>query len=221
MNDTKSGKVNRNNLANRTGTQLEMNWSERLKSATQQLPLPPEGARDINDSVPAVLFLDFDGVLHRLGEEAFDENWNLIETPNLFCWRHFLEDALAPHPSVRIVVSSDWRRLYADEILACLLGPVLGPRMLGAVELPSCSRAQEILVDAARRGVTDWIALDDHPTVAIARRAGDTRFIVCEPETGLSNVRVRRELIRKLSELVLRHRGEYEVRLEQALPAAD
>ena len=161
----------------------------------------PDGTRDIEGSAPVVLFLDFDGVLHAVGEPALDEDWRLIDNPNLFCWRHFLEDALALHPTVRIVVSSDWRRLLDDENLARLLGPTLGPRLLGAVETANTSRAQEILVEATRRGVSRWLALDDHPSVAVARRAGDPRFIVCNPDTGLSSARVRKELKWKLADL--------------------
>ena len=31
-----------------------------------------------------VLFLDFDGVLHQLGEPALDENFRLLYNPRLF-----------------------------------------------------------------------------------------------------------------------------------------
>lgn len=164
------------------------------------------GERVLDDSDPAVLFLDFDGVLHAVGEPALDEDFRLIANPSLFCWRHILEQALAPHPSVRIVVSSDWRRLFDDENLARLLGSNLGPRVLGAVETVKTTRADEILAEAARRGISHWLAIDDHPSVAIARRAGDSRFIACNPNTGLSNARVRNELQQKLADLMLRHR---------------
>ena len=68
-----------------------------------------------------VEFVDFDSVLRPLGEAAFDERFNLIKNANLFCWRSILEDLLEPHPSLMIIVSSDWRRLYDDEILVRLL----------------------------------------------------------------------------------------------------
>jgi hypothetical protein len=82
---------------------------------------------------PQLLFLDFDGVLHPVGERAFDENFRLIANPGLFVWRPILEQILVPFPSVRIVVSSDWRRLFDDENLIRLLGP-LGNRFAGVVE---------------------------------------------------------------------------------------
>lgn len=164
----------------------------------------PGGGCNVGDA-PHVLFLDFDGVLHALGEEALDFDGGLIANPRLFCWRPLLEHALAPHPHVRIIVSSDWRRLFDDENLSRLLGPALGPRVIGAVSTSQASRAEEILAEARRRGLSGWLALDDHPSVASARRAGDARFIACSPKTGLSDARVQRELHRKLSALARQH----------------
>ena len=88
-----------------------------------------------------VLYIDFDGVLHELGQEAFDEQFNLVRNENLFCWRSILEDLLEPHPSIRIVVSSDWRRLCGDEALRQVLGRDLGHRFVGVVEMYNSSRA--------------------------------------------------------------------------------
>jgi len=159
------------------------------------------------EGLPLVLFLDFDGVLHPVGEEALDADFRLIANPALFCWRHILADALAPYPSVRIVVSSDWRRLFDDENLARLLGPALGPRVIGAVANVEASRAGEVLAEAARRQLVHWLAIDDHPSVRAARKAGDARFIACSSATGLSNVCVQNELKRKLADME-RHRTE-------------
>jgi len=164
------------------------------------------GKREIlGDLAPMVLFLDFDGVVHALGESALDEDFRLIANPALFCWRGILADALAPYPLVRIVVSSDWRRLFDDVNLAKLLGPALGPRVIGAVETVKASRAEEILTEAARRQLVHWLAIDDHPSVVAARRAGDARFIACHPNTGLSTARVQNELKRKLAHMAQQH----------------
>lgn len=158
-------------------------------------------------NIPA-LFLDFDGVLHAFGEEAFNEDLKLIDNPRLFCWRSILEEALAPYPEVKIVVSSDWRRLFDDANLARLLGSNLGPRFLGVVECYKESRAEEILAEVARRKLSYWLAIDDHPSVFKAGKAGDSRFIACAPDTGLSEASAQRELRGKLSELVRRHGEE-------------
>lgn len=149
-----------------------------------------------------VIFVDFDGVLHRLGEEAFDEHFNLIKNANLFCWRSILEDLLEPHPAVRIIVSSDWRRLFGDEALMRLLGRDLGQRFVGVVETYNSSRAAEIIVDASRRKLDYWLAVDDDPSVLEARRQGDQRFVGCSSDTGLSAPVVQREIRLKLAHLV-------------------
>lgn len=148
---------------------------------------------------PPVLFLDFDGVVHALGEPALDEDFHLLDNPNLFAWLPILEEVLFPFPNVQIIISSDWRRLVEDENLIRLLGP-LGPRFLGVVEIFGATRAEEVLREAQRRRLTHWLAIDDHPSVAIAS-SQDARFIVCEPETGLSSELVQSELRLKLSEL--------------------
>jgi hypothetical protein len=149
---------------------------------------------------PQLLFLDFDGVLHPVGERALDENFRLIANPGLFVWRPILEQILMPFPSVRIVVSSDWRRLFDDENLVRLLGP-LGSRFAGVVETYGSSRAAEIRTEASRRKASNWLAIDDHPSVVEAGKA-DGRFLACSPDTGLSDVGVQLELGRKLSGLV-------------------
>ncbi|BCF89093.1 HAD domain-containing protein [Paraburkholderia largidicola] len=140
----------------------------------------------------AIVFLDFDGVLHPVGVPALDEDFRLIENPALFVWRPILERLLAPYPMVGIVVSSDWRRLFDDATLIRLLGP-LAARFVGVVESYGPSRSEEILSEVKRRGLTRWVALDDHPSV-IAAQASDARFIACEPATGVSSVEVQRTL---------------------------
>ena len=83
--------------------------------------------------IAQILFLDFDGVLHSVDEPALDDYFKYNGNPNLFQWIQFLDDALAPYPDVRIIVSSDWRRLFGDDELIQFLGPV-GHRFIGVVE---------------------------------------------------------------------------------------
>ena len=150
-------------------------------------------------SETTILFLDFDGVLHPVGEPALDEDFHLIGNAGLFVWRPILEALLAPHPAVRIIVSSDWRRLFDDETLMRLLGP-LGNRFVGVVESQGPCRAGEILTEVGRRNIAHWLALDDHPSV-VAAQADDHRFIACDAAGGLSEVAVQRALSEQLSAL--------------------
>ncbi|WP_231950095.1 HAD domain-containing protein [Paraburkholderia caribensis] len=155
--------------------------------------------RTMGHSDRAVVFLDFDGVLHPVGVPAVDEEFRLIENPDLFVWRPILGRLLAPYPMIGIIVSSDWRRLFDDATLIRLLGP-LATRFVGVVESYGTSRSEEILAEVERRGLNGWVALDDHPSV-IAAQARDPRFIACEPTTGLSSADVQRTLSLRLTSL--------------------
>jgi hypothetical protein len=149
----------------------------------------------------AVVFLDFDGVMHPVGVPAVDEDFRLIENPDLFVWRPILGRLLAPYPMIGIIVSSDWRRLFDDATLVRLLGP-LATRFVGVVECYGSSRSEEILAEVRRRGLKEWVALDDHPSV-VAAQATDPRFIACESATGLSSLAVQRTLNLRLAVLSL------------------
>ena len=146
-----------------------------------------------------VLLTDFDGVFHALAEPVLDESFRLIDNPRLFLWVPILCEILAPFPDVKIIVSSDWRRIVDDENLVRLLGPV-GNRFVGVMESYGGSRADEIKTEVRRRNLTRWLAIDDHPTVQVASRK-NWRFIPCHPESGLSCERVQQELEQKLSRL--------------------
>lgn len=155
--------------------------------------------RTMGHSDRAVIFLDFDGVLHPVGVPAVDEKFRLIENPDLFVWRPILERLLAPYPMVGIIVSSDWRRLFDDATLIRLLGP-FATRFVGVVESYRTSRSEEILAEVKLRGLNRWVALDDHPSVNAAQ-ARDPRFIACGPATGLGAVDVQRTLGARLAAL--------------------
>jgi hypothetical protein len=148
-----------------------------------------------------VLYLDFDGVLHPDGTPALDEGLQLLNSPELFQWLPLLSGLLENFPSVLIIVSSDWARLFDDANLVRLLGP-LGPRFVGVVESTGSTRAQAVLRDAARRGLGScWLSLDDSPSVADQEKT-DLHFVGCPPATGVADPRVQVRLTRRLAHLV-------------------
>jgi hypothetical protein len=62
-----------------------------------------------------VLYLDFDGVLHD-GEVYVRRGVGpCVATPGrvLFEWMPILEELLAPHPDVAVVLSTSWVRVYS------------------------------------------------------------------------------------------------------------
>lgn len=146
-----------------------------------------------------MVFLDFDGVLHPVGEPALDDDFRLLPNPRLFCYLPHLTDTLAPYPEVRIVVSSDWRRLFDDDTLQGCLGE-LGDRFVGVVDTFGGTRAEEIYAEVTRRGLVRWLVLDDHPSVLEASMT-DARFIACDPQLGLSSTKTQADLRKKLSQI--------------------
>ncbi|MBY0444769.1 MAG: hypothetical protein K2Q15_06125 [Burkholderiales bacterium] len=145
------------------------------------------------------LYLDFDGVLHPFGEEAITETGQLLDNPNLFIWVEALESVLDNFENVRIIVSSDWRRLFDDETLIRLLRG-LGSRFHGVVESQPQDRYNEILQDAENRNIKKWIAIDDHHSIKEASKS-DERLIWCTPDMGIGNIDKQLELRDKLLRL--------------------
>ncbi|UJB66453.1 hypothetical protein YS110_17665 [Acidovorax sp. YS12] len=168
-------------------------------------------------SADTVLYLDLDGVVHheavlwhpRRGiymspQEAADHT--------LFEWLPILEEELAQHPAVALVLSSTWciRPGYAktlqrlpEQLRARFIGGTYHKRVHGAdpwnlVSFRSTPRGVQILADVQRRKPRHWIALDDDiedwPISAISN------LVACDGTTGLSNPEVRRELRHKLQQ---------------------
>lgn len=146
-----------------------------------------------------VLFLDFDGVLHRADEPSIGGNGEYLWREQHFCWRRHLESILLNHPNVQIVLSTDWRKYHDDEDLTAFLGEDLGNRLIGVMPIvQKGTRAEAIRTDASRRGFRFWLGLDDHSSVQAARDNGDDHFVACHPDQGLDWSDTRNELAAKL-----------------------
>lgn len=128
-----------------------------------------------------VIFLDFDGVLH----PAYVTPWS----SNRFEYLPDLERLLSPWPDVRIVVHSSWRVDHSVEQLRTLLG-LLGSRVIGVT--PRLQREDSILAAVGQLGHggrrLDWCVLDDAPEEFA--KLDKTRLIVCDPNAGISALRV-------------------------------
>lgn len=128
-----------------------------------------------------ILFLDFDGVLHPDAVHLERGRPVLRAEGELFMWVGHLVEALANHPDVRIVLSTSWARELRftrarDRLPAELRSRVIGAtwhsgmatdadhRPLGRETWwDSATRYQQIRRYVDRAGLTDWIAVDDHP----------------------------------------------------------
>jgi hypothetical protein len=131
-----------------------------------------------------VLFLDFDGVVHPYDSLAFKGSFR-PDNASRFCWLPLLTDTLAAHPSVRIVITSDWRHFSDDDKLRGFLGP-LARRFAGRTGLTAgFTRAHYIHEVVQLHSLQDWCALDDDASVHKAALE-DIRFVACDSATGLS-----------------------------------
>lgn len=157
-----------------------------------------------------VVYLDFDGVTH---DDAVYWSKKLgihIRTPGrtLFEWAHILEELLAPHPAVKIVLSTSWVRVKSFDYSKRQLPISLQERVIGATfhrrlmrkwEFDNMPRGAQVLADVQRRGVKAWVAIDndDHCWPAPYR----DHLIKTEDRLGLSDPKVQNEIQIRLAQL--------------------
>lgn len=119
-----------------------------------------------------LLYLDFDGVLHDEGVFFRHSGEIFMGTAGrtLFEWMPVLELLLAPHPDVKIVLSTSWVRVKGFRFAKTQLSVHLQSRVIGATfhrrqmrkdEFIFLSRGEQVAADVARRGPKAWFALDD------------------------------------------------------------
>lgn len=119
-----------------------------------------------------LLYLDYDGCLHP-EDVQFDQHHDArIRGPlghELFECSPQLEQALRPHPYVRIILSTNWVLKYGLTRAAGFLRPALRERVIGATYTPrmnpfafdAAPRWMQILNDVDKRSPRAWLALDD------------------------------------------------------------
>jgi Swiss Army Knife RNA repair-like protein len=121
-----------------------------------------------------VLFLDLDGCLHP--DAVYEKRGSgpfLYGYPDhrLFEYAALLEEVLAPHPKVRVVLSTSWVRRYRGSIARVTRGltPALRARVVGRTyhsrmdqaEFASAPRGMQIWREVLRRKPEAWLAVDD------------------------------------------------------------
>ena len=158
-----------------------------------------------------VLYLDFDGVLHHENCLWHPRRGAYLVAPSryvLFQHVPLLEQLLAPHPSVRIVLSTSWVLRYGFSATAKRLSPALQNRVIGATfhsrhmradDFRNMPRGQQVTEDAMRRRPRDWLALDDNEEGWPPEHA--QRHVHTHMYEGLSDAAVQAEFEQKLKEL--------------------
>lgn len=119
--------------------------------------VPQVGLVDGVQDLDTIMFLDFDGVLHR----NHSHKYLAFEKLNV------IEQVLAECPDIHIVACSDWRLTTPFEQLQGLLGPLVGSKLIGVTP--------DFLDDWKSRGDecqswinthsphAHWVAVDDRP----------------------------------------------------------
>jgi hypothetical protein len=166
--------------------------------------------------VRPVLFLDYDGVLHR-GDTYATSNGVVTSSPGsieLFEYASVLDDLLRPYPTVEILVSSDWCLRFGFERareaipLESLRARVKGATFDATFENPATwatlERGAQILRYVRRHGVLSPLAVDDRKDGFLNYR---DRLVHCQTESGLGDptvvevfrIRLREHLLRNCS----------------------
>ena len=158
----------------------------------------------------AVLYLDYDGVLHHESVMRSPRGEIYLSAPagyQLFQHVGLLEDLLAPYPSVKVVLSTSWVRVLRFSRALKRLPLSLQARVIGATyhtemhegAFAHLPRAQQILDDVERRQPRDWLALnDDYLDWPPEHRE---RLVRTDPHEGISAPEVLAECRAKLKRL--------------------
>ncbi len=128
-----------------------------------------------------ILFLDFDGVLHGLGQPVFEH-------------LHRFETILRECPHIEVVISSSWREKFSLQDLQGFFSSDVQMRIIGTTPVitakwppyPRHVRHQEIQEFIVSHGfeTRPWLALDDDMTLF---PADCPSLILCEEVTGFDD----------------------------------
>ncbi|SIT45672.1 conserved hypothetical protein [Paraburkholderia ribeironis] len=149
-------------------------------------------------STRSVLFVDFDGVLHR--GDAYRTSRGIVSSHpsiELFEYASVLAEALVPYPDVEIVLSTSWVKVLGfTRARDSLPLPELRHRVRGATfhtqfhdsyvwnEIP---RGEQVRRYVTRHRLVKWLAIDDRDdgfeTVL-------SNLVLCDVETALGDAGV-------------------------------
>jgi len=154
-----------------------------------------------------VLFLDFDGVLHRLG--AVRTRRGITSTSpsiRLFEFAPILMDCLAPYVSLEIVLSTSWVHHLGYQRAKNALPAALRERVVGATfhskyfdaEIwASKPRGAQVLRYVHSHHLTSWLAIDDE---IFGFGEHLPHVVKCDENFGLDDVKTQALLRTRLAE---------------------
>lgn len=167
---------------------------------------PPISASDLK----AVVYLDFDGVLHPQRVYWSPRKGPYLRDPHghrLFEHAGLLQEVLAPYPATALVLSTSWVLRYGCRGTARRLPRELRDRVIGATfhsrmsrdTFTSMSRGMQVWADVARRTPANWVAIDDDHLQwpAWCRK----NLVRSDPEKGLGRTSVYTQLAEALARM--------------------
>jgi hypothetical protein len=154
-----------------------------------------------------VCYLDFDGCLHHCNVRWTQQRGPFLEAPErytLFQHVGLLDELLAPHPAVRLVLSTSWSQKLGLMQAARHLPVSLRQRVVGATGdlaepedlFPFLSRGEQVLLDVQRRRPSTWLALDDD--VVGWPKWAEAHVVLTDPYEGISPLTVQHAVRMKL-----------------------
>ncbi|SEK07254.1 HAD domain-containing protein [Paraburkholderia diazotrophica] len=144
-------------------------------------------------SARQVLFVDYDGTLHR-GDAYRTPNGIVSSHPSiqLFEYAHILAEAIAPYPDLELVLSTSWvKAIGFNRARDSLPLPELRSRVIGATyhtkfydrhvwnQIP---RGEQIRRYVGRHHLASWLAIDDRDDGFGNARA---HLVLCDTSNGL------------------------------------
>jgi hypothetical protein len=154
-----------------------------------------------------VLFLDFDGVLHRFGAVRTRRGITSISpSVRLFEFAPILVECLAPHGNVEIVLSTSWvhhlgylraKKALPGALSERVVGATYHSRYFDARTWASKARGTQILRYVLTHRLTSWLAIDDE---IIGFGEHLSHVVRCDENSGLGDVRTQTLLRTRLAE---------------------
>lgn len=158
----------------------------------------------------AVLFLDFDGVLHPDAAFRTKRGIELRAPGTLMMHAGVLQSILHDFPRVKIALSTSWVRMLGYQRARAALPEELQARTVSSTwhshmrdsareGYDMFTRYEQICGAVTRAGITKWIAIDDDPEISWPD--SDERLVRCDPQLGLGSEAAQFELRLKLERL--------------------
>jgi hypothetical protein len=158
--------------------------------------------------VKKLCYLDFDGVLHSDEVYLSRDSGIHIQTEGraLFEWAPILDDLLAPHFDVSIVLSTTWVAKFGFDFARNALPSGLQQRVIGATYtsenlryFDAWPRGKQVTSDVQIRKPSRWFALDDDLSGWPESASG--HVIETMGATGISAQEVQNQIRRMLKTL--------------------